>query len=78
LCPRYEIRIAGRLDEAAAAAFGGLSVSARGGVTVIGGKLDQAGLHGVLERIRSLGLELVDVRRVRSSALHEPSWRRES
>ena len=63
---RYEIRIAGRLDEAtAAAAFGGLTVRARDDVTVIRGELDQAGLHGVLERIRSLQLELVDARRAR-------------
>ena len=62
----YEIRIAGRLDEAAAAAaFGGLNVTARGGVTVIRGELDQAGLHGVLERIRWLHLDLVDARRAR-------------
>ena len=66
LCSRYEIRVAGRLDEAAAAsAFGGLNVSARGGVTVLRGELDQAGLHGVLERIRSLRLELLDARRAR-------------
>jgi hypothetical protein len=78
LCPRYEIRIAGRLDDTAAAAFGGLSVSARGGVTVVGGTLDQAGLHGVLERIRSLGLELVDVRRVRSSAGRDRCRQRDS
>jgi hypothetical protein len=61
---RYEIRVAGHLNEAAAAAtFGGLNVSTRSGVTVIRGELDQAGLHGVLERIRSLHLELVDARR---------------
>jgi hypothetical protein len=64
---RYEIRIAGRLDERATAAFAGLEVAARGSVTVIRGELDQAGLHGALERIRFLGLDLVDVRRVRGS-----------
>lgn len=64
---RYEIRIAGRLDETATAAFAGLDVTARGEVTVIRGEFDQAGLHGVLERIRFLGLDLVEVRRVRGS-----------
>jgi len=76
---RYEIRIAGRLDEAAAAAtFGGLDVSPCGGVTVIRGELDQAGLHGVLERIRSLRLELVDARRVRTFPSLDPARWRES
>lgn len=66
LYSRYEIRIVGRLDETVAAAvFGGLTVRARDDVTVIRGELDQAGLHGVLERIRSLQLELVDARRAR-------------
>ena len=63
--PRYEIRVAGRLDETTAAAFDGLDVTARGTVTVITGELDQAALHGLLERIRSLGLELVEARRAR-------------
>ena len=64
---RYEIRIAGRLDETATAAFAGLDVAARGSVTVISGEFDQAGLHGVLERIRFLDLDLLDVRRVHGS-----------
>ena len=64
---RYEIRVAGQLDETTAAAFGGLDVAARGTVTVITGELDQAALHGLLERIRSLGLELVEARRTRGS-----------
>jgi len=65
---RYEIRIGGRLDERATAAFAGLDVTARGKGTVIRGEFDQAGLHGVLERIRFLGLDLVEVRRVRGSS----------
>jgi hypothetical protein len=64
---RYEIRIAGRLDERATAAFEGLDIAARGSVTLIRGEFDQASLHGVLERIRYLGLDLVEVRRVRGS-----------
>ena len=63
--PRYEIRVAGQLDETTAAAFAGLDVAVRGTVTVITGQLDQAALHGLLERIRSLGLELVEARRAR-------------
>lgn len=63
---RYEIRVAGRLDEAAAAmSFAGLDIATRGAVTTITGEFDQAGLQGILERIRSLGLELLEARRVR-------------
>lgn len=63
----YEIRIAGQLSEAEAAAFDGLDVAVLAGVTVVRGEFDQAGLHGVLERIRMLGLELIDARRVRGN-----------
>lgn len=63
----YEIRIAGQLDETAAAAFAGLDVTASGGVTVVRGDFDQASLHGLLELIRSLGLNLVEARRVRGA-----------
>ena len=64
---RYEIRIAGQLDKTAAAAFAGLNVTACDSVTLVSGEFDQAGLHGVLERIRFLGLDLVEARRGRGS-----------
>ena len=62
--PTYEIRIAGRLDEATLAAFAGLEVTYRDDETVITGQFDQAALHGMLEMIRSLGLDLLEARRV--------------
>lgn len=64
LPPTYEIRLAGQLDETREAAFAGLNVASHGQVTVITGEFDQAALHGLLERIWLLGLELVDARRV--------------
>jgi hypothetical protein len=60
---RYEIRIAHRFDEGMVAAFEGLEVSGEGDFTVVSGDLDQAALHGTLERIRMLALELVEARR---------------
>lgn len=65
--PTYEIRIAGQFDETCAAAFAGLEVASRDGVMVITGEFDQAALHGLLERIRALGLELIEARRVSGS-----------
>jgi hypothetical protein len=60
----YEIRVAGQLDERAANALDGLDISARGPDTIITGEFDQAALHGLLNRIRSLGLDLMEARRV--------------
>jgi len=36
----------------------------RDGVTLITGQFDQAALHGILEMIRSLGLDLLEARRL--------------
>jgi hypothetical protein len=60
---RYEIRLTGRLDAHWAAWFDGLTVSdERDGTTVLSGPIpDQAALHGVLQRVRDLGLPLVSV-----------------
>jgi hypothetical protein len=63
---RYEIRLVGHLDEDASAALAYLSPISNGNVTVIDAELDQAGRHGLLERIRTLGIELLDIRQVRS------------
>jgi hypothetical protein len=68
--PTYEIRIAGQLDETTITAFADLAVTSRGEVTVITGQFDQAALHGLLEIIRSLGLDLLEARRIRCSVLH--------
>jgi len=61
----YEIRVEGVLGGQWATWFGGLQVQGVGTQTVISGPLaDQAALHGVLARIRDLGLLLVSVRRL--------------
>jgi hypothetical protein len=63
---RYEIRLSGQLDAHWASWFDGLTVSREGdGTTLISGSIvDQAALHGVLQRVRDLGLPLVSVSRV--------------
>jgi hypothetical protein len=61
----YEIRIKGRLTESLLAAFEGLTATVEPVETVLHGPVqDQAALHGLLDRIQSLGLELVEVRRL--------------
>ena len=58
----YQVRVRGRVGPAASEAFG---VHVEPIATVLSGSLDQAALHGLLARVRSLGLELVDVHRAR-------------
>lgn len=61
----YEIRVAGHLSANWAARFEGLSMRHESdGETVLSGNLDQAALHGVLVKIRNLGLNLISVNRV--------------
>jgi hypothetical protein len=59
----YRIRVRGQLGPQWAAWFEGLSlVETAGGDTTLTGQLaDQSALHGVLARVRDLGLELVSV-----------------
>ena len=62
----YEIRLKGRLDARWAAWFDGLGLTHQGdGTTVIHGPVaDQAALHGLLNKVRDLGLPLISVTRV--------------
>ena len=56
----YEIRVKGALDSRWSAWFDGLQVTSDLGQTVIAGPVtDQAALHGLLAKIRDLGLELL-------------------
>jgi hypothetical protein len=60
---RYEIRVKGILDGRWAAWFEDLQVSSDGEETVISGALaDRAALHGLLTKVRDLGLFLISVR----------------
>jgi hypothetical protein len=62
---RYEIRVAGILDDRWAAWFNGLQISGQDEETVIRGLLaDQPALHGLLTKVRDLGLCLISVHRL--------------
>ena len=62
----YHIRVRGHLDAAWASWFEALTVTNEpGGEALLAGPLaDQTALHGVLLRIRDLGLPLLSVNRV--------------
>lgn len=78
---RYELRVDGHLDDHWSAWFDGPTLSRDdGGTTTLRGVVtDQAGLHGLLARVRDIGAPLVSVRVVepdgagRMSAMTEPS-----
>jgi hypothetical protein len=61
----YDIRLQGRLDPRWAAWFDGMTLTTHSdGTTVIHGRVaDQAALHGLLQRLRDLGLPLLSVDR---------------
>ena len=62
----YRIRVRGHLHNRWSEWFGGLAVQRQedGTTVLVGPVVDQAALHGVLVRIRDLGLPLLSVRRV--------------
>ena len=63
---RYRIALRGRLSERFTSMFEGMSLQVGPDETVLTGELhDQAQLHGVLERLRDLGIELVSLNEVR-------------
>jgi hypothetical protein len=67
----YEIRVEGHLGENVAAWFTGLKIRHEGDesgpayTVLFGWVIDQTALHGILMRIRDLGLPLVSVQRGR-------------
>jgi hypothetical protein len=65
---RYEIRVGAVLDASWSAWFEGLEVTSdeRGQTLIAGPVVDQAALHGLLAKVRDLGLPLISVRRVGS------------
>jgi hypothetical protein len=76
--PQYEIRVQGHLGSRWAAWFDGLSLTDEDdGTTVIQGPvIDQAALHGLLQKLRDVGIPLVSLTQVTDpSATEGPTAR---
>lgn len=67
----YSIWVKGYLDQERSSWFDGLTIThTTEGETILSGPIaDQAALHGVLAKIRDLGLSLLEVKR--GSSAHE-------
>ncbi|HEY3923720.1 MAG TPA: hypothetical protein VGL75_04100 [Acidothermaceae bacterium] len=76
----YEIRLKGHLGSRWSAWFDGLTLTedSDGTTAIRGSVIDQAALHGLLQKVRDIGLPLVSVTRVdpRHPAVHAIDNRR--
>jgi hypothetical protein len=63
---RYEIRLKGHLNHRWTVWFEGMTIAleANGDTLLIGPVIDQAALHGLLRKVRDIGMPLVSVNRV--------------
>ena len=74
LSGRYQIRLKGHLDDRWADWFDGLTLTRDDTNTTLltGPVVDQAALHGLLRRVRDLGLPLVSVIQVDPTQAKDP------
>jgi hypothetical protein len=63
---RYEIRLEGHLDDRRAGWFEGFTIrlEENGDTLLTGPVMDQAALHGLLKKVRDLGMPLISVNSV--------------
>jgi len=69
----YRIRVKSVLDESWSDWFDGLTITpqANGDTLIAGSVRDQAALHGLLAKVRDMGLVLLSIRRVDAASLME-------
>ncbi len=65
---RYELRVRGQVGPTIVASFDGWESETSADATVLRGPVrDQSELHGLIDRVQDLGLELIEVRRLREA-----------
>jgi hypothetical protein len=71
----YQIRIKGHLDDRWADWFDGLTLMREdsGETLLTGAVVDQAALHGLLRKVRDLGMLLISVNRIEAGQIDESS-----
>lgn len=70
----YQIRIEGHLGRSWTAWFTGLSIALEDNDTLLtGAVIDQAALHGLLRKVRDLGVPLVSVNRLETGPTPQPT-----
>jgi hypothetical protein len=76
----YEIRIQGHLTDRWAHWFPGLTITLEDGgdTLLIAPAIDQAALHGLLRKVRDLGMPLISVNRVESGQDQVPDAKLDS
>jgi hypothetical protein len=76
----YEIRVKGHLDSHWSVWFEGLTITnlPQGEALLSGALADQAALHGVLMKVRDLGLPLLAVNQVPPDGTHEQGGQRDA
>jgi hypothetical protein len=72
---RYEIRLKGHLEPRWTTWFDGLNLATESdGTTIISGPvIDQAALHGLLQKVRDVGLPLLSVTHIESDESDTPT-----
>ena len=61
---KFEVRVLGQVGPAGREALADVDFRVEPATTRLSGALDQEALHTLIERLRALGLEILDVRRI--------------